>query len=79
MDKLYETEDMIKDIKRSLEKMFEIDPLIYANLYRLSLEYSEKKGNWDEFYNNSIQYLAYVKENVISSFLINSKSLTIEN
>ena len=64
MEKLYETEDTIKDIKRSLEKMFEIDPLIYSNLYRLSLEYSEKKGNWDEFYNNSIQYLAYVKENV---------------
>jgi|LauGreDrversion4_2_1035121.scaffolds.fasta_scaffold387731_1 26S proteasome regulatory subunit N9 len=64
MGKLYECEDIMKDVKHNLEKMFEVDPLVYSNLYLLSLEYHEKRQNWDEFYNNAIQYLAYVKENV---------------
>jgi len=64
MGKLYECEDVIKDVKHNLEKMFEVDPLVYSSLYQLSLEHCEKKENWDDFYNNSIQYLAYVKESV---------------
>ena len=64
MGKLYECEDSIKDVKHSLERMFEVDPLVYSNLYLLSLEFNEKRQNWDEFYNNAIQYLAYVKEHV---------------
>ena len=78
MGKLYECEDVMKDVKHSLEKMFEVDPLIYSSYYLLSLEYSEKKQNWDEFYTNSIQYLAYVKECVRFNIII-SKSQMLEN
>jgi hypothetical protein len=67
MGKLYECEDIIRDIKYNLEKTFEVDPLVYSNLYLLSLEYHEKRQNWDEFYNSAIQYFAYVKEHVNNS------------
>ena len=64
LDQLYECEDIIKSLKVQLEKTFEVDQLIYSNFSKLSAYYYEKKGNYDEFYNNSLQYLAYVKEHV---------------
>lgn len=64
LNKLYECEEIIKNLKIQLEKSFEIDQIIYANFSKLSAYYYERKGNYDEFYNNSLQFLAYVKENV---------------
>jgi hypothetical protein len=64
MNRLYECEDIIKGLKVQLEKSFEVDQLIYSNFSKLCAYYFEKKENYDEFYNNSLQFLAYVKENV---------------
>lgn len=64
LNRLYECEDIIKSLKVQLEKSFEVDQLIYSNFSKLSAYYFEKKENYDEFYNNSLQFLAYVKENV---------------
>lgn len=66
LNRLYECEDIIKSLKVQLEKSFEVDQLIYSNFSKLSAYYFEKKENYDEFYNNSLQFLAYVKENQIS-------------
>jgi hypothetical protein len=65
LNRLYECEDIIKTLKNQLDKNFEVEQIIYSNFYKLSAYYYEKKENYDEFYNNSLQYLAYVKENVI--------------
>jgi hypothetical protein len=64
LNRLYECEDKIKSLKSLIEKRFEVDPIIYRNFYKLSAFHNEKKRNYDEFYNNSIQYLAYAKESV---------------
>jgi hypothetical protein len=64
LNRLYECEDIIKSLKIQLEKSFEVDTVIYANFSKLSAYYYERKENYDEFYNNSLQYLAYVKDNV---------------
>lgn len=64
MNKLYECEEIIKYLRVQLEKSFEVDQLIYSNFYKLSAYYFEKKENYDEFYNNSLQFLGYVKDQV---------------
>jgi hypothetical protein len=64
LNRLYECEEIIKSLKGQFEKSFEIDKLVYSNFYKLSAYYYEKKENYDEFYNNSLQYLAYIKEGV---------------
>ncbi len=64
MNRLYECEEVIKSLKNQLEKSFEVDQAIYSNFYKLSALYFEKKNNQDEFYNNALQYLGYVRENV---------------
>lgn len=69
---------MIKNLRIQLEKSFEVDQLIYSNFYKLSALYYEKKQNHDEFYNNALQYLAYVKENVFIYYNLNSKSLKLK-
>jgi hypothetical protein len=64
LNRLYECEDIIKNLRIQLEKSFEVDQVIYANFSKLAAYYYERKENYDEFYNNSLQYLAYVQNNV---------------
>ena len=64
LGKLYECEDIIKSTKAQLEKRFEVDQIIYSSFYKLSAYYYEKKGNYDDFYNNCLQYLGYMKDSV---------------
>lgn len=64
LNRLYECEEIIKSMKVQLEKSFEVDQIIYSNYYKLSAFFSEKRQDYDEFYNNSLQFLAYVKEGV---------------
>jgi 26S proteasome regulatory subunit N9 len=61
LDKMYDLEDLITDIKNEFESKSEIDSMVYANFYRLSTYFYEKKNNYDEFYNNAFQFLAYEK------------------
>lgn len=61
LDKMYDLEDLITDIKNEFESKSEIDSIVYANFYRLSTYFYEKKNNYDEFYNNAFQFLAYEK------------------
>ena len=70
LNRLYECEDILKYLKIQLEKSFEVDQIVYTQFYRLSAYYYEKKENYDEFYSNSLQYLAYVNQTVILYYLI---------
>lgn len=65
LNSLIECEDIIANLKVELEKKFEVDQVIYSNFYRLSAIFYEIKKNYDEFYSNCLQFLAYVKDNVI--------------
>ncbi len=68
LNNLIECEGIIKNLKVELEKKFEVDQIIYSNFYRLSAIFYEIKKNYDEFYSNCLQYLAYVKDTVIIKF-----------
>jgi 26S proteasome regulatory subunit N9 len=61
---LYKCEEIIKSVRSELEKRFEVDQIVYSSFYKLSMLYYKRRENWDEFYNNALQYLAYVKDNV---------------
>lgn len=58
----YEVEDIITLIGKEFEVRSEIDTVIYSNYYRLCTEYYEKYENYDLFYINAFQYLAYKKD-----------------
>ncbi len=59
LNKMYDLEDILNNIKIEFEKRSEIDPVIYIDFYRLSTYFYEKKEDYDEFYHNAFQYLAY--------------------
>ncbi len=64
LNSLIECEEIINNLKKELEQRFEVDQIIYSNFYKLSAQFYEIKKNYDEFYSNCLQFLAYVKENV---------------
>jgi 26S proteasome regulatory subunit N9 len=61
---MYKCEELIKSVRSELEKRFEVDQIVYSSFYKLSLLYYKRKENFDEFYTNALQFLAYVKDNV---------------
>jgi len=56
---------VIKDMQKKIEKMSDLDPLIYSYFYKLSARYYATKKNYEEFYKNGLQYLAYTHESRI--------------
>lgn len=46
--------------------MQEVDPLVYSMLYLLALSFYKVKANYEEFYVNALQYLAYTHDSEIS-------------
>ena len=59
LDKMYELEDIINTTEVDFTGKFEIDSELYAQYYKLSTLFYEKKKDYDRFYNNAFQYLAY--------------------
>ena len=59
LDKMYELEDIVKNTEHDFSGNIEIDSSLYAQYYKLSTLYYEKKQDYDNFYNNAFQYLAY--------------------
>ena len=59
LDKMYELEDIINTTELDFTGKFEIDSALYAQYYKLSTLFYEKKKDYDKFYNNAFQYLAY--------------------
>jgi 26S proteasome regulatory subunit N9 len=59
LDKMYELEDIINTTEVDFTGKFEIDSALYAQYYKLSTLFYEKKKDYDKFYNNAFQYLAY--------------------
>ena len=59
LNKMYDLEEILKTIELGFSSKIEIDSSIYTNYYKLSTLYYEKKQDYDKFYNNAFQYLAY--------------------
>lgn len=65
LSRLYECNDILKEVKVSLEKLFDVDHIVYAYFYKLYAMYYDKKQNYDEFYNYALQFFAYCSESNI--------------
>ena len=59
LNQMYDLEEIIKTIEEDFSGKFEIDSSLYAQYYKLSTLFYEKKQDYDNFYSNSFQYLAY--------------------
>ena len=59
LKKMYELEEIVLNTEHDFSSNIEIDPSLYAQYYKLSSLYYEKKEDYDNFYNNAFQYLAY--------------------
>ena len=59
LNKMYELEEIVKSTEQDFSSNIEIDSSLYAQYYKLSSLYYEKKEDYDNFYNNTFQYLAY--------------------
>ena len=59
LDKMYELEEIVKSTEEDFSSNFEIDSSLYSQYYKLSTLFYEKKQDYDNFYNNAFQYLAY--------------------
>lgn len=65
LNRLYDFHEILKEVKVSLEKLFDVDHMVYSYFYKLFSSYYDKKQNFDEFYNYALQYFAYCKEEKI--------------
>jgi len=65
-NKVEDALQVIKDVGKKIEKMSDLDTLIYSYFYKLSARYYATKKNYEEFYKNGLQYLAYTHESRIS-------------
>ena len=59
LNKMYELEEIIKATEVEFGGKFEIESTLYSQYYKLSTLFYEKKNEYDNFYNNAFQYLAY--------------------
>ena len=54
----------MREVTKQIEKSNDLDPLVYSNFYLFSAKFHSKKRNYEEFYKNGLQYLAYTHESV---------------
>ena len=59
LNQMYDLEEILKTIEEDFSGKFEIDSSLYAQYYKLCVLLNEKKQDYDNFYSNSFQYLAY--------------------
>eukprot|EP00331_Platyophrya_macrostoma_P005899 CAMPEP_0176423540 /NCGR_PEP_ID=MMETSP0127-20121128/10339_1 /TAXON_ID=938130 /ORGANISM="Platyophrya macrostoma, Strain WH" /LENGTH=383 /DNA_ID=CAMNT_0017804499 /DNA_START=30 /DNA_END=1181 /DNA_ORIENTATION=+ len=57
----------IAEINKEIDNMSDLDSIVYSDYYYLASAYYKTKANYEEFYKNSLQYLAYTHESKISA------------
>jgi len=67
MDKVFE---ILTQAKKKVDKWSDVDPLVYSTLHKLFSGYFRNRKEYDEFYNHSLQYLAYTPETVDKFFFL---------
>ena len=71
LNRMYDLEEILKKVESGFSSKFEIESFIYTKYYKLSTLYYEKKKDYDNFYINAFQYLAYETK------LANEEKLTL--
>lgn len=61
MDKVFQ---ILTEGKKKVEKLNDVHPFVYSTLHKLFSVYYKTRNEYDEFYNHSLQYLAYTPETV---------------
>jgi 26S proteasome regulatory subunit N9 len=51
--------DILTSVKQSLEMLADVDPKVYAHLSKVFAAYFHRKEDYESYYKNSLQYLAY--------------------
>ena len=49
----------MNEVKKSLESLSDVEPKVYANLSKVYAYYYRRKEDYENFYKNSLQFLAY--------------------
>ena len=58
--------EMLNEVKNSLEALSDVDSKVYANLSRVLAQYYKRKDDHENFYSNSLSYLAYTPASELS-------------
>jgi len=63
---LDEALQIMRDVTKQIEKLNDLDPLIHSGYYLFCAKFHSQKRNYEDFYKNGLQYLAYTHESKIS-------------
>lgn len=55
---------ILTDSQKKIERWNDVDSFVYSTLHKLFASYFKSRNEYDEFYNHSLQYLAYTPETV---------------
>ena len=58
--------EILNQVKKSLETLSDVDPKVYASLSKAFAVYYRRKEDYENFYKNSLQYLAYTPASELS-------------
>ena len=53
---------IMDQLQLKVEKEHNLDQIVYSFFYQVQAEYFGSKNDFENFYNNSLQYLAYTNE-----------------
>jgi hypothetical protein len=57
---------MLNEVKKSLESLADVDSKVYANLSKVYAQYYKRKDDHENYYQNSLSYLAYTPASELS-------------
>lgn len=58
--------ETLNEVKKSVETLADVDAKVYANLSRVYAQYYKRKDDHENFYQNSLQFLAYTPASELS-------------
>ncbi len=61
--------EILKNTTKALETKNNVDPFVYSSLHRIYAIYYKKRNDHENFYHQSLQYLAYTHESVFLYFV----------
>lgn len=61
--------DILREAEVKLRAMYNLDKIVYSTFFRAKTIYYFKKNDYEQFYQNSLQYLAYTDTKVSNGCL----------
>lgn len=66
-NKIEEVSQLLKEYKKQIERIQDVEPLLYSLLYYVAFSFYRVKHSYEDFYINALQYLAYTQEEVTTT------------